>query len=50
MVLLELKGEQDSWHPSKDASKAQDTPEQAHCMSAFCFDNFQELATWKEHK
>lgn len=50
MVLLELKGEQGSWHPSKEASKAQDTPEQPHCVSAFCFDNFQELATWKKCK
>jgi len=50
MVLLELKGEQGIWHLSKDASKAEDTPEQPHYMSAFYFDSFQELNTWEECK
>lgn len=38
------------WHRSKEASKAEDTPEQLHYMTAFYFDNFQELNTGEECK
>lgn len=45
MILLELKSEQGIKHPSEDASKAEDTPEQPHNLLAFYLNNFQELNT-----